>query len=128
MRAICGRGKWLLRISGPAQQSPCHRGTARVVPEGATFTCAARARFLFLKHFLETSPLRSDRRFWQSITRLNQIRRHRGFVLHAVTRLHRPRLTHYYGIICHLTPRQRLLELPLEAAYRSHRRPAPIAG
>ena len=68
------------------------------------------------KHFLETSPLRNGRRFWQSVARLDQARRRHGFVLHAVTRLLRPRLSHYYGIICHLTPRRLLLELPLEAA------------
>jgi hypothetical protein len=72
-RAISGRGRWLLRVSGPVQQSPCHRGTARVVPEGATSTCAARVRFLSLKHFLETSPLRNGRRFWRSVARQNQV-------------------------------------------------------
>lgn len=27
-----------------------------------------------------------------------------GFLLHAITGLLRPNLTHYYGFICHLTP------------------------
>ncbi len=31
-----------------------------------------------------------------------------------VTLLHRPRLIHYYGFICHLTPLRRTLKLPLE--------------
>ncbi|WP_269520443.1 hypothetical protein [Alteromonas sp. BMJM2] len=26
-----------------------------------------------------------------------------GFILHTITGFHRPSLTHYYGIICHLT-------------------------
>lgn len=86
-------------------------------------------RFLSSKHFLETSPLRNVECFWQSDARENRclaIRdasRRRGFVLHSVTRLRRPRLIHYYGIICHLTPRQPLLELPLKAAL-----PAPRAS
>ena len=79
------------------------------------------------KHFLETSPLRNNRRFWQSAARLDWARRRHGFLLHTVTRLLRPRLPHYYGFICHLTPRQRLLELPLEVTYRSHP-PWRIAG
>jgi len=40
------------------------------------------------------------------LTRINPRRTppsgHSGFILHAVTRLHRPELQHYYGIICHL--------------------------
>ena len=52
MRAIYDRGLGLLRISGPVQQIPCQWGTARVVPEGATFTCAARCPM----SLLETLP------------------------------------------------------------------------
>ena len=73
-------------------------------------------RFLSFKHFLGTSPLRNGRHFWRSVARLNEVRRHRGFLLHAVTRLLRPRLTHYYGIICHLSSRRLRLELPLEVS------------
>lgn len=69
-----------------------------------------------LNHFLETSPLRNGGHFWQLAAREDSASRRRGFLLHTVTRLLRPRLTHYYGIICHLTPIRRLLELPLEAA------------
>ncbi|MFQ3218604.1 MAG: hypothetical protein ACI96W_000955 [Paraglaciecola sp.] len=36
-----------------------------------------------------------------------------GFVLHTITGFHRPSLTHYYGLICHLTPTISL-GLPLE--------------
>ena len=94
-----------------------------MVPEGATFTCAARCSIGLLKktHFLETSPLRNNRCFWQPVARLDWARRRHGFLLHTVTRLLRPQLPHYYGFICHLTPRQLLLELPLEVTYRSHR-------
>ena len=34
---------------------------------------------------------------------------HSGFILHAVTRLHRPEFQHYYGIICHLSLHQKVL-------------------
>ena len=85
--------------------------------KGRPYTCAARCSIgLLKKHFLETSPLRNDRRFWQSVAHENQASCRHGFLLHTVTRLLRPRLPHYYGIICHLTPRRPLLELPLEAS------------
>ena len=62
-------------------------------------------------------PFATTKSFWQLAARPDQAGRHRGFILHTVTRLHRPRLTHYYGIICHLTPHRSRLELPLAAAY-----------
>lgn len=37
-----------------------------------------------------------------------------GFILHTVAGLHRPKLHHYYGLICHLTPHNSSLESPLE--------------
>ena|GEM_PF-6955459 len=116
LRAICGRGKWLLRVSGPVQQWPCHRIPLRWSPKVLPSLVLHAERFLSLKHFLETSPLRNDGRFWPSDTCRNSVRHHRGFILQTVTSFHRPRLTHYYGIICHLTPLQLRLELPLVAA------------
>ena len=85
-------------------------------------------RFVSLRHFLETSPLRNSCRFWRPVVRLDKARRRRGFLLHTVTRLLRPQLPHYYGFICHLTPRQFPLEFPLEVAYRSHRPLGSVAG
>jgi hypothetical protein len=117
-RAICG-----LRSVTPPQRTSlaesCHRLPLGEVPEGATFTWAGTLSVEFsLNHFLETSPLRNGGRFWQSAAREDSTSRRRGFLLHTVTRLLRPRLTHYYGIICHLTPLRLPLELPLEAPYR----------
>ena len=127
LRAICGRGIGLLRISGPVQQSRVtgYR-SGRFLKERPSLVLRV-VRFPSSKHFLETSPLRNGRRFWRSVARQNQACRHRGFLLHTVARLLGPRLVHYYGIICHLTSRRLLLELPLEAALpASHA--SPLGG
>jgi len=47
--------------------------------------------------------------FWPCPVRGTSASGHSGFVLHTVTRLHRPELPHYYGITeasdrCHLVP------------------------
>lgn len=51
--------------------------------------------------------------------RTNKPPSHPGFSLHTVTSFHRPRLQHYYGIICHLSSLRSalscLLNLPIPA-------------
>jgi hypothetical protein len=74
------------------------------------------AGILSWKHFVETSPLRNAWCFWRPDAREDRASRRRGFLLHAVTRLLRPQLPYYYGIICHLAPRRLSLELPLASA------------
>ena len=117
-RAICGsRSVTPPQRTSPAE--PCHRLPLGEVPEGATFSWAGTLSLEFsLNHFLETSPLRNGGRFWQLAAREDSAPRRRGFLLHTVTRLLRPRLTHYYGIICHLASLRLSLESPLEAIYR----------
>ena len=53
-------------------------------------------------------------RFRMQSVRNNQVVRLCGFLLHSVTRLLRPQITHYYGVIRHLTPLRIVLESPLE--------------
>ena len=100
--------------ANPAE--PCYRvPLGRFLKERPSLVLHA-AHSISSKHFLETSPLRNDAGFWHDLARRGQTRRHHGFVLQTVTSFHRPRLTHYYGIIRHLTPRGPVLELPLEPA------------
>jgi hypothetical protein len=42
---------------------------------------------------------------------------HLSFLLHTVTGLHRPRLQHYYGFICHLAPHMLSLSFLLSSSY-----------
>lgn len=107
---------WVTPRQRASPAEPCHRVPLGWFLKGRPSLVLHVVRLVSSKHFLETSPLRNDGGFWRSIARPNQVERHRGFLLHTVTRLLRPQLTHYYGIICHLTPRRLLLELPLEVA------------
>lgn len=79
-------------------------------------------QFLSFPIHIKTSPLRIQCRSFEStlsvvtrfVYRRNFVRPRRGFILQTVTSFHRPRLCHYYGFICHLTPHRRSLEFPLE--------------
>ena len=62
------------------------------------------SRFTSLTRLKNTSPLRSQWRFWLPLAPLDTTNGHLGFILHTVTSFHRPRLNHYYGFICHLAP------------------------
>ena len=73
-------------------------------------------RFPSSSHFLGTSPLRNDSDFWSALAPQDLLLEVIAvFFLHMVTLLLRPRLIHYYGFICHLTPLRLTLKLPLES-------------
>ncbi|TRO80315.1 hypothetical protein FL622_11845 [Desulfuromonas acetexigens] len=44
--------------------------------------------------------------FWLAAAPTDQAVSRPGFTLQTVTSFHRPGLHHYYGFICHLTPRR----------------------
>jgi len=64
-------------------------------------------------------PFATDMAFGSRQPRTNKPSGRLGFILHTVTSFHRPRLHHYYGIICHLTSLRSalsyLLNLPIPA-------------
>ena len=62
------------------------------------------SRFTPLTRLKNTSPLRNQWRFWLPPIPLNQANGRLSFPLHTVTSFHRPRLNHYYGLLCHLAP------------------------
>ena len=55
--------------------------------------------------------------FWLTTNPVDQTTGHPGFTLQTVTSFHRPGLHHYYGFICHLTPRRSTSGCPLCLPY-----------
>lgn len=55
--------------------------------------------------------------FWLTTVPIDQAAGHPGFTLQTVTSFHRPGLHHYYGFICHLTPRRSTSDCPLCLPY-----------
>jgi hypothetical protein len=55
--------------------------------------------------------------FWLTTAPVDQATVHPGFTLQTVTSFHRPGLHHYYGFICHLTPRRSTSGCPLCLSY-----------
>ena len=101
------------RTDSDSRRVPATTTIGRFLRPSPHLCCPLLNRFSS-RHFSETSPLRNDTGFWRYVARHDQTRRHHGFLLQTVTSFHRPRLTHYYGIIRHLTPREPVLESPLE--------------
>ena len=118
----------LLRTGGQTQQVPRQRSPLEPVPRAFAISRWCPLLGCFCLSILQLQSKTSPLRVWlKTFDLLPAIRTHgrylgrfarcrHGFALQTVASFQRPRLTHYYGIICHLTSHGWPLELPLAAA------------
>ena len=88
--------------------------TASTVPHPVRVACVQLlSQYKSWKPSDKLPPFASIHGFWLIAPPVNSVTGHPGFILHSVTRLLGPGLTHYYGVICHLTPLRSVLSFLL---------------